>query len=101
VITTEEGTFYYAGDTALTWDMKLIPMLYPKVDFAILPIGDNFTMSYEHAVIASDFIECNDIIGCHYDTFGYIKINHAAAKQTFDAKGKSLTLPEIGVSFKK
>lgn len=101
VITTTEGTFYVAGDTALTWDMKLIPMLYPKLDFAILPIGDNFTMSYEHAVIASDFIECDDIIGCHYDTFGFIEINHEAAKQIFTTKKKQLTLPEIGVTFKK
>ena len=101
VITTAEGTFYVAGDTALTWDMKLIPMLYPKLDFAILPIGDNFTMSYEHAVIASDFIECDDIIGCHYDTFGFIEINHEAAKQIFTTKNKQLTLPEIGVTFEK
>ena len=101
VITTDEGTFYFAGDTALTWDMKLIPMLYPKLDFAILPIGDNFTMSYEHAVIASDFIECDNIIGCHYDTFGFIEINHEAAQQAFITKGKKLTLPEIGVTFEK
>lgn len=101
VITTAEGTFYVAGDTALTWDMKLIPMLYPKLDFAILPIGDNFTMSYEHAVLASDFIECSDIIGCHYDTFGFIEIDHEAAKQAFSTKEKQLTLPEIGVTFEK
>lgn len=99
VITTDEGTFYFAGDTALTWDMKLIPLLYPKLDVAILPIGDNFTMSYEHAVIASDFIKCDKIIGCHYDTFGFITINHDAAKQAFSDKGKQLILPEIGVSF--
>lgn len=101
VITTDEGTFYFAGDTALTWDMKLIPLLYPKLDFAILPIGDNFTMSYEHAVIASDFIECDNIIGCHYDTFGFIEINHNAAKKAFEEKGKQLLLPEIGVAFNR
>lgn len=101
VITTQDCTFYYAGDTALTWDMKLIPMLYPTLDFAILPIGDNFTMSYEHAVIASDFIGCDNIIGCHYDTFGFIKIDHDAAKVAFSNKGKKLTLPEIGVSFNR
>ena len=99
VITTDEGTFYFAGDTALTWDMKLIPLLYPKLDFAILPMGDNFTMSYEHAVIASDFIECDKIIGCHYDTFGFIEINHDAAKKAFEEKGKQLLLPEIGMAF--
>ncbi len=96
VIVNDEGTFYFAGDTALTWDMKLIPMLYPKLNFAILPIGDNFTMSYRDAVIASDFIECDTIIGCHYDTFGYIQIDHEAAKTAFSEKGKTLLLPNIG-----
>lgn len=96
VITHKDTTFYFAGDTALTWDMKLIPMLYPKLDFAILPIGDNFTMGYEDAAIASEFIECDKIIGCHYDSFGYIKIDHDAAKKAFQAKGKELILMDIG-----
>lgn len=98
VIWNEEHCFYFAGDTALTWDMKLIPMTCPKLDFAILPIGDNFTMGYEDAVIASEFIECDKIIGCHYDTFGYIKIDHAAAKKAFADKGKELILLPIGSS---
>ncbi|MGB0864575.1 MAG: metal-dependent hydrolase, partial [Saprospiraceae bacterium] len=76
VISNDENAFYFAGDTALTWDMKLIPMTCPKLDLAILPIGDNFTMGYEDAIIASDFIECNKIIGCHFDTFGYVKVDH-------------------------
>jgi L-ascorbate metabolism protein UlaG (beta-lactamase superfamily) len=98
VIETAEGTFYYAGDTALTMDMKLIPMLYPKLLFAVLPIGDNFTMNYKHAAIAADFIECSLVIGCHYDTFGYIKLDHAAAQAHFAASGKTLQLPGIGAS---
>lgn len=99
VISNDENAFYFAGDTALTWDMKLIPMICPKLDVAILPIGDNFTMGYEDAIIASDFIECNNIIGCHFDTFGYVKIDHEAVKGAFEAKGKQLTLPEIGKAF--
>ena len=98
VITTEEGTFYYAGDTALTWDMKLIPMTCQALDFAILPLGDNFTMGYQDAVIASDFIACNNIIGCHYDTFGYIKIDHDHARKAFSDQGKELSLLKIGES---
>ena len=43
VIENDEHTFYYAGDTALFSDMKLIGELY-KPEFAFLPIGDNFTM---------------------------------------------------------
>ncbi|MEL6866669.1 MAG: metal-dependent hydrolase [Bacteroidota bacterium] len=98
VIWNEEACFYYAGDTALTWDMKLIPMTCPKLDFAILPIGDNFTMGYEDAILASNFIECDRIIGVHYDTFGYIKIDQEAAQKAFADKGKSLHLPGIGES---
>ena len=92
----DSGCFYFAGDTALTWDMKLIPMTCPKLDFAILPIGDNFTMGYEDAIIACDFIECNKIIGCHYDTFPYIEMDKEAAKKAFEAAGKELILPAIG-----
>jgi L-ascorbate metabolism protein UlaG (beta-lactamase superfamily) len=99
VINTGEKNFYIAGDTALTMDMKLIPMLCGPLDFAIFPIGDNFTMGYEDAVIASDFVQCNNIIGCHYDTFGYIEIDHKMATSAFEKASKKLTLPEIGVPF--
>ncbi len=96
VSNTEQGAFYFAGDTALTLDMQLLPRIAPMLDFAILPIGDNFTMSYEDAAIASDFIGCNKIIGAHFDTFGYIVIDHKAAKQHFDAQAKELILPAVG-----
>ncbi|MEM9991683.1 MAG: metal-dependent hydrolase [Bacteroidota bacterium] len=92
----DDACFYFAGDTALTMDMKLLPMTCPKLDFAILPIGDNFTMGYEDAVIASDFIACDKIVGCHYDTFGYIEIDTGEAQKTFSDKGKALILPTIG-----
>lgn len=92
-----DKNIYIAGDTALTFDMKLIP-LRTKLDLAILPIGSNFTMDAEDAVIASDFVECNDVLGYHYDTFGYIKIDHEATKKLFSDKGKKLTLLEIGSS---
>ena len=100
VIWNDDVCFYFAGDTALTWDMKLIPMTCPKLDFAILPVGDNFTMSYNDAVLASDFIECNKIVGCHFDTFGYIEIDHDAAKKAFSDKCKELILPSVGEKFK-
>ena len=97
LIESDEGNFYYAGDTALTYDMKLIGD-YKKIDFAFLPIGSNFTMNIENAIIASNFIKCNKIIGMHYDTFGYIKIDHEEAKQKFTQTGKELILMEIGSS---
>ena len=91
-----DGAFYFAGDTALTLDMQLLPRICPQLKFAILPIGDNFTMGYEDATIASDFIECNRIVGAHFDTFGFIAIDHAAAHQAFDAQSKELLLPAVG-----
>ncbi len=96
VIWNDDQCFYFAGDTALTMDMKLIPATCPQLDLAILPIGDNFTMGYEDAVLASNFIECDTVIGCHYDTFGFIKIDHDAAKKAFAENGKELILLAIG-----
>ena len=97
IIEGEHKTIYIAGDTALTMDMKLIPLSY-NLDLAILPIGDNFTMGVDDAIIASDFVECDKVLGVHYDTFGYIEINHDEAKQKFFKKNKDLMLLEIGGS---
>lgn len=97
VIEGEHKNIYIAGDTALTMDMKLIP-LRTKLDLAILPIGDNFTMGVDDAIIASDFVQCDKVLGCHYDTFGYIEIDHEEAKKKFYEKGKDLMLLEIGGS---
>ena len=88
---------YLAGDTALHTDMNLIP-LYGALDLAVLPIGDNFTMGYEDAVRASEMVQCDRVMGIHYDTFGYIEIDHQAALNAFEAAGKTLLLPEIGAS---
>ncbi|KAF2338130.1 metal-dependent hydrolase [Flavobacterium tistrianum] len=97
VIEGEHKNIYIAGDTALTYDMKLIP-LRTKLDLAILPIGNNFTMDVEDAIIASDFVECDKVLGYHYDTFGYIEINHEEAIRKFFEKGKDLMLLPIGDS---
>ena len=95
VADTAEGAFYFAGDTALTYDMKLIADEY-DLKFAILPIGDNFTMGIEDAVRAAEFVNCKEILGIHFDTFGYIVIDHEAAKAKFSAAGRNLTLLGIG-----
>lgn len=95
VIEGEHKNIYIAGDTALTMDMKLIP-LHTKLDLAILPIGDNFTMNVDDAIIASDFVNCDKILGYHYDTFGFIEIDHDEAKRKFYEKDKDLMLLDIG-----
>lgn len=96
VISTAAGNFYFAGDTSLMLDMQLIPKYYAKLDFAMLPVGGNFTMDAADAVIAAEFIACNKIIGVHFDTFAPIKIDHDAAKKLFADAGKELILPAIG-----
>jgi L-ascorbate metabolism protein UlaG (beta-lactamase superfamily) len=95
VISSTEGNFYYAGDTALTPDMKLIGEEH-KLNFAMLPIGDNFTMGYKDAIIAADFIKCNNVVAMHYNTFDLIKIDVAIVKQAFEKAGKKITFIEIG-----
>ena len=95
IVYGDKKTFYFAGDTALTLDMQLIPR-FAKLDLAILPIGDNFTMGPEDALIATDFIKCNKVLGVHYDTFPPITIDHAQAKKLFADAGKELILAEIG-----
>lgn len=97
ILQTNDKTIYIAGDTALTYDMKLIPMSF-NLDLAILPIGDNFTMGVDEAIQASNFVNCNRVMGYHFDTFGYIEINHDEATKSFSSENKELILLEIGKS---
>ncbi|MCB9236186.1 MAG: metal-dependent hydrolase [Bacteroidia bacterium] len=97
IVFLKEGkTFYYSGDTALTMDMKLYADDQPGL--AILPIGDNFTMGVADAVKCADMVNVKEVMGVHYDTFGYIMVDHADAKAKFAAAGKNLHLPGIGES---
>ncbi|HVZ55811.1 MAG TPA: metal-dependent hydrolase [Chitinophagaceae bacterium] len=95
LIQADEEACYYSGDTALTLDMQLIPR-WAKLNFAVLPIGDNFTMGPEDALEAARMIGCSQIIGVHYDTFGYIRIDHEKARKLFAEDGRTLHLLTIG-----
>jgi L-ascorbate metabolism protein UlaG (beta-lactamase superfamily) len=73
LIRFNDGTdVYFAGDTALTYDMKLIGEA-GGVDLAFLPIGDNFTMGPDDAVIAAQWVQAKHVIPMHYDTFPVIQ----------------------------
>lgn len=95
VIESGDGNFYYSGDTALTMDMKLIPET-TKLAFAVLPIGDFFTMGVDDALRAADFVGASKIVGVHYDTFPPIKIDRSSAITTARGARKELLLPAIG-----
>lgn len=95
VVSAGAKAFYYAGDTALTYDMKLIGEEF-DVHFAVLPVGDTFTMGPADAARAAEFVGTRTVIGVHYDTFPPIAIDHDAARATFAARGVNLLLPSIG-----
>jgi L-ascorbate metabolism protein UlaG (beta-lactamase superfamily) len=65
---------YIAGDTALTYDMRLIGEV-GGVDLAILPVGDNFTMGPEDAIVAAQFVKAKHVLPSHYNTFPRITID--------------------------
>ncbi len=74
ILRAEGKSIYHAGDTALSYDMKLL-WEYDSIDVALLPIGDNFTMGIDDAVIATSFISPKKVVPIHYDTFAPIKVD--------------------------
>src|ERR1700744_1677386 len=99
VFRTDEGSFYYSGDTALTLDMQLIPD-WVVPDFAVLPIGDDLTMGPEDAAATARLVKTKTVVGVHYDTFGFIKLDKESARSTFAKAGIDLKLPAIGETIK-
>lgn len=71
LIEIENVKLYHAGDTALTYDMKLLEK--EAIDYAILPIGGNFTMDLEDSLQALEMIRPKKAIPMHYNTFELIK----------------------------
>jgi L-ascorbate metabolism protein UlaG (beta-lactamase superfamily) len=72
LITLEDKTIYFAGDTALFSELKLIGEMN-KIDLALLPIGDNFTMGIEDAAKACELLNATIAIPMHYKTFDVIE----------------------------
>ncbi|MDB6076608.1 MAG: metal-dependent hydrolase [Akkermansiaceae bacterium] len=95
IVEAPDCSFYASGDTALHLDMKLIGERH-KVDFAIICIGDNFTMGAADAALAAEWAGVKKVVGIHYDTFPPIQIDPAEAKAEFAKRGIELLLPAIG-----
>lgn len=95
VVESSQGNFYYAGDTALTLEMQLIGQRQ-KLDWAVLPIGDIFTMGVTDAIKAAKMLGVSKVVGVHYQTFAPICIDTDAAVAAFAAAGIELLLPAIG-----
>jgi len=95
VLELEGKQIYFAGDTALTLEMKLLAELH-NLDYAILPIGGHYTMGIDDAIVAAKYIDCNQVIGVHYNTFPPISIDTEDAVAKFKRENKTLLLPQIG-----
>jgi len=76
---------YFAGDTGLFGDMKLIGELDP-LDLALLPIGDNFTMGIDDAVVAASFLKAKMVIPYHYNTWPLIEADPQEFKDKVEEK---------------
>lgn len=96
LVETVDGNFYYSGDTALTYDMRLVGKTGLPLSFAALPIGDHFTMGIEDAITAAEYAGTRTILGLHYNTFPPITIDTGAAQEMARTTGVTLLLPKIG-----
>ncbi|WP_426478088.1 metal-dependent hydrolase [Chryseobacterium sp. CBSDS_008] len=97
---SEGRNIYLAGDTAVMADMKLFPELFGKIDLSILPIGGRYTMDGEGASFAAaELLKTPQVIGCHFDTFPLIEIDHEIALRHFADRNVELILPELGEVF--
>ncbi len=95
LLTIEGKTIYHVGDTNLFSDLKLIGDMN-DIDVAFIPIGDNFTMGPEDAVVAADWIQARTVVPVHYNTFPVIEQDpDAFAKSVKTGNGKVLQVGEV------
>ena len=95
LLTVEGKTIYHLGDTALFSDLKMYGE-QNDIDLAFIPIGDNFTMGPEDALIAADWIQADVVVPVHYNTFPVIEQDPVAFTEKVRT-GKGLPL-KVGES---
>lgn len=95
IITMDGKTIYHTGDTGLFLDMKLIGEMN-KIDYMLLPIGDNFTMGITDAIKAVEFVNPGIAIPIHYNTFPVIEADPNEFKSKVEAIGKNAMVLEFG-----
>ncbi len=96
VILTIDGlTLYHTGDTGLFYDMKLIGEMN-KIDYMLLPIGDNFTMGVTDALKAVELTNPKVAIPMHYKTFPVIESDPYEFKKKLEEQGKKSIVMEFG-----
>ncbi|SHF79002.1 metal-dependent hydrolase [Ornithinibacillus halophilus] len=94
LLTIEGKTIYHLGDTALFTDLKMYGNMN-DIDLAFVPIGDNFTMGPEDALVAADWIKSNVVVPIHYNTFPVIEQDaEAFASKVKTGEGKVMEIGE-------
>lgn len=96
ILKADGKTIYYAGDTGLFFDMKLISEMNGPIDYMLLPIGDNFTMNITDAVKAAELVNPKVAIPMHYDTFDVIKADPREFKRKAAALGINSRIMNYG-----
>ncbi|MBR3889869.1 metal-dependent hydrolase [bacterium] len=94
VFEIEGKRIYHAGDTCLNSEMKVIGELY-KPDYSLLPIGGHYTMDIEHATIASKWLETQNVVPMHYNTFPQIEASIDDFKTGIEKLGKKPVVIKI------
>ena len=95
VLTIDNTALYHAGDTGLFYDMKLIGEM-TRLDYMLVPIGDNFTMGIQDAVKAVELANPTVAIPMHYNTFPVIEADPHLFRQKVEALGKKARVMEYG-----
>ncbi len=95
LLTIDGKIIYHTGDTGLFYDMKLIGETN-KIDYMLLPIGDNFTMGIDDAVKAVEFVAPKTAIPMHYNTFPVIKADPEEFRKKAESKGFKVKVMKFG-----
>jgi len=94
----DEVKIYFAGDTGLHQDMKMVGEFF-KPDIAALPVGDIFTMGIEEAAIAAKWLGVKKVIPIHYKSFDVLKADTEELKKLLPS-GVELVILEPGQKIK-
>lgn len=91
VIEMDGKSLYHAGDTGLTYDMKLVGEFFHP-DLSFLPIGDRYTMGVRSAAKAVEFCQTKRVIPIHYGTFPLVDTDPEEFKHLVGNKAEVIIL---------
>jgi L-ascorbate metabolism protein UlaG (beta-lactamase superfamily) len=95
ILTIDGKSIYHMGDTGLFGDIKLIKERF-DIDYLLIPIGGNYTMSPEDAVLAATWLKPGLVIPMHYNTFPLIKQDPLHFAKLCEAQGILVNVMEPG-----